>query len=137
MKRFTAIGLIAILTATLVACSDSRDPTQDSAAATEPTPVATVGLSPTAATEAVVIEVSQFKYSPVMLEIATGTTVTWTNTDQILHTVTTGTPDAPDGQLDGHMPAAGTSFSFTFTEPGAYDYFCSRHTFMTGTVVVR
>lgn len=72
-----------------------------------------------------------------MLEVAVGTTVTWTNTDQILHTVTTGTPDAPDGRIDGQMPEAGSTFSFTFTEPGTYAYFCSRHTFMTGTIVVR
>ena len=129
--------MIAILTATLVACGNSSDSTQGAATATEPEPVATVALSPVAATETVAVEVSQFKYSPAMLEITTGTTVTWTNTDQILHTVTTGTPDTPDGRLDGQMPEAGTSFSFTFTEPGTYDYFCSRHTFMTGTVVVR
>ena len=137
IQRFTAIGLISILTVTLAACGNSSDSTQDAATATGPASVATVALSPTASTEAVVVDVSQFKYSPAMLEITTGTTVTWTNTDQILHTVTTGTPDAPDGYIDGQMPASGTSFSFTFTEPGTYDYFCARHAFMTGTVVVR
>jgi plastocyanin len=75
---------------------------------------------------------------PKDLMIKVGTKVTWTNQDQILHTATSGaTPGTPDGKFDGPMDGVGQSFSFTFSEPGTYPYFCSRHTSMTGTVVVQ
>jgi len=70
------------------------------------------------------------------LQVAAGTTVTWTNHDAIIHSVTSGSPDAPDGAFDsGFFDQAGT-FSFTFTDSGDYTYFCMRHNFMRGTVSV-
>ncbi len=67
-----------------------------------------------------------------------GTTVTWTNQDQILHTATSGaTPGTADGKFDGPMDGVGKSFTFTFDQSGTYAYFCNRHNSMTGTVVVQ
>lgn len=105
--------------------------------------------APTSATpaNATKVEIRNFQFSPVLLEVARGTTVTWTNQDDILHTATAGTAikkddlgtyeRKPTGAFDGRMASPGTSFSFTFAEPGEYAYFCDRHAHMTGKVVVR
>lgn len=72
-------------------------------------------------------------YSPDVLNVTTGTTVVWTNDDSVHHTVTSvtgnGTINSPD------MPP-GATFSFTFNTPGTYDYICTYHSWMKGTVVV-
>ena len=77
-----------------------------------------------------------FKFDPTPLKIAAGTKVTWMNSDDILHTVTSGAPGSEDGKFNGEMSAQGTSFSFSFTTPGTYSYFCSRHNGMRGEVQV-
>jgi plastocyanin len=75
---------------------------------------------------------------PPELVVKAGTTVTWTNQDQILHTVTAGaTPGTADGKFDGPMDGVGRGFAFTFDQAGTYPYFCSRHNSMTGTIVVQ
>jgi plastocyanin len=60
-----------------------------------------------------------------------GTTVTWDNADDIPHTVVSSAKLFRSKVLD-----TGGTFSFTFTTPGAYEYFCSLHPHMTGTIVV-
>jgi amicyanin len=77
------------------------------------------------------VSISDFKFNPATLTIPAGTTVTWTNQDEEPHTIA-----AKDGSF--HSPGLDThgSYSFTFTTPGSYDYICSIHPFMTGTVVV-
>jgi len=77
------------------------------------------------------VNISDFKFDPATLTVAVGTTVTWTNKDEEPHTVA-----AKDGSF--HSPGMDThaTYSFTFTTPGSYDYICSIHPFMTGTVVV-
>lgn len=75
-------------------------------------------------------------YNPPQITVAPGTTVVWTNLDEVVHTVTSGTRENPDGIFDsGDIPAGGT-FSYTFEEPGTYDYFCIPHPGMDGTVIV-
>ena len=77
------------------------------------------------------VAITDFKFSPATLTVPVGTTVTWTNQDEEPHTIA-----AKDGSF--HSPGIDThgSYSFTFTSPGSYDYICSIHPFMTGTVVV-
>jgi plastocyanin len=99
-----------------------------------PAPASTADAS-TGGGAAVAIRVFQFQPSP--LEIAAGTAVTWTNRDDILHTVTSGAPGAKDGRFDGTLSGAGTSYTITFSEPGTYAYFCSRHESMRGEVRVQ
>ena len=60
-----------------------------------------------------------------------GTTVTWINADDAPHTVVSSTKLFKSSALDTE-----DKFSFTFTTPGTYEYFCSLHPHMTGTVVV-
>lgn len=83
------------------------------------------------------VTVKQFQFMPAELTVQAGTNVTWTNEDDILHTATSGaTPGTADGQFDGQMDGPGKSFSHVFDTPGRYPYFCSRHTSMTGSVIV-
>jgi plastocyanin len=77
-----------------------------------------------------------FQFQPKAIEIRAGTTVTWTNDDNIDHTVTSGTPDAPLGNFDSGGFGKGQSFSAGFQTPGEYAYFCARHKSMRGMVMV-
>jgi len=78
--------------------------------------------------------IDNFTFSPVTITVAPGTTVTWTNRDDIPHTVTSA--DTP--RAFGSQPLdTGDRFSFVFAAPGSYRYFCSLHPNMQGTVVVR
>lgn len=93
------------------------------------------------------VEIRTFQFTPAVLEVARGTTVTWTNRDDILHTATAGTATKkddfgaydrkPSGAFDGRMEAPGASYSFTFAEAGEFAYFCDRHAHMTGKIVVK
>ncbi|MHB1346830.1 MAG: cupredoxin domain-containing protein [Candidatus Humimicrobiaceae bacterium] len=68
------------------------------------------------------------RFSPASLTIKVGTTVTWTNEDGFIHTVTSGTsPSDPSGLFDSGNLNGGDTFSFTFDEAGTYDYFCIPH----------
>ncbi|MGI8643909.1 MAG: cupredoxin domain-containing protein [Thermomicrobiales bacterium] len=80
----------------------------------------------------VAVEIVDFTF-PETLEIAVGTTVTWTNQDSARHTVTSD----PNGDAfqSGTMNE-GDTFSFTFEEAGTFEYFCEFHANMQGTVIV-
>jgi plastocyanin len=103
-------------------------------AATTSAPAATTS-APAATAAQVNIDVQGFKFPPNM-DVAKGTKVTWTNKDTTKHTVTSGTRPTRDGKFDGQIDAAGT-FSFTFTDTGTYQYFCSIHSSMNGTITVK
>jgi hypothetical protein len=73
--------------------------------------------------------------------VGTGTQVTWTNKDQILHIVTAGTTSGGDdasksGLFDTPLDGAGKTFTYTFDKSGTYTYFCDRHHSMMAKVVV-
>jgi plastocyanin len=78
------------------------------------------------------VKIDNFTFEPQVLTVKAGTTVTWKNVDDIPHTVASKTPKLFKSKaLD-----TDDSFSFTFTEAGTFDYFCSLHPHMTGTVKV-
>lgn len=79
------------------------------------------------------IAIDNFKFNPLSLEIPAGTMVTWTNRDDVPHIVVSVTKKLFSS------PALDTNdaFSYTFKEPGTYEYYCSMHPRMTGKVVVR
>jgi len=66
--------------------------------------------------------------------------VTWYNTDNSAHTVTSGTPDdGPDGLFDSSVIMAGGQYTKSFERgfsDGAYDYYCVVHPWMTGTIII-
>ena len=78
-------------------------------------------------------------FSPNVLNVKAGTTITFVNTDAASHTVTSvkpGTTD-PDGVFDsGLLSPKKNTFSFKFDKPGTYEYICSIHTHMHGTIIV-
>jgi len=76
------------------------------------------------------IKIGNFTFGPQELKIKAGTTVTWTNEDDIPHTVVS-LNNFRSKALDSE-----DKYSFTFTTPGTYKYFCSLHPHMTGTIVV-
>ncbi|NOJ43484.1 cupredoxin domain-containing protein [Bradyrhizobium australiense] len=76
------------------------------------------------------IHIDNFVFAPAQLTVKVGQTVTWTNRDDIPHTVVcVGKFRSKTMDTDG-------TFSFTFTVPGDYRYFCSLHPHMTGMVKV-
>jgi plastocyanin len=75
-------------------------------------------------------------YTPDSIEIIAGDTVSWSNDDTAAHTVTSGTPEGPDGIFDSSLFMAGSTFEFTFDDVGTYPYFCMVHPWMTGEVIV-
>jgi plastocyanin len=77
------------------------------------------------------VSIQDFAFSPAIVTIKAGTTVTWTNRDQDPHTVT-----AMSGPFHSSTLDTGQSFQHTFTTPGHFDYLCTIHPFMTATVVV-
>ncbi|MGH2446679.1 MAG: cupredoxin domain-containing protein [Candidatus Limnocylindria bacterium] len=77
------------------------------------------------------VEIADFAFTPATLTIMVGDTVTWTNSDPMVHTATSTT-----GAFDSGDLAQGDAYSFTFTEAGTYDYLCTPHPTMTGTIVV-
>ncbi len=85
--------------------------------------------APTSGSASVVIQ--NYQYTPQVLNVTVGTTVTWTNRDPVPHTVT-----ADNGAFSSGNLSQGATFSFTFTKPGTYEYYCEIHTFMHGTIVV-
>jgi plastocyanin len=89
------------------------------------------GFSGAARAEDATVKIDNFTFAPARLTVTAGTTVTWRNQDDIPHTVTSASRLFKSNALD-----TDESFSFTFAEPGTYDYFCSLHPRMTGMIVV-
>ncbi|KWV57902.1 amicyanin [Bradyrhizobium macuxiense] len=93
--------------------------------------VATMLLPVTAArAEDIAIHIDNFVFQPAQLDVKIGTTVTWTNRDDIPHTVVCA------GKFRSKPMDTDGTFSFTFTEAGEYKYFCSLHPHMTGSIKV-
>jgi plastocyanin len=78
------------------------------------------------------VTIDNFTFSPATLTVPSGTTVTWTNQDDMVHTVTEATRLFSSQGLE-----TGDTYSHTFTIPGTYTYFCALHPRMTATVIVK
>jgi len=79
------------------------------------------------------VKIDNFAFSPNELKVPAGTTVEWVNRDDIPHTVVS------DDKSTFKSKALDTDdkFSYTFTKPGTYSYFCSVHPKMTGKIIVQ
>ena len=93
-----------------------------------PTPAGTAPAADPAATD---IGIVDFKFTPAALTVKVGTTVVWTNKDAIGHSVNFTTSG-----IDSKVLNHDDQFTHTFTTPGTYDYICSIHPFMHGSVTV-
>lgn len=77
-------------------------------------------------------------FNPASKTVAAGTAITWTNKDQTLHTVTSGTPGAANGLFNSGNMSGGATFTYTFDTTGTFRYFCIIHgSMMTGTIIVQ
>jgi plastocyanin len=83
------------------------------------------------------VSVQLFQFKPGQLEVRTGTRLAFTNQDDIGHTVTSGTPEQPDGRFDVRLDGKGAVAIVELGEPGVYAYFCRRHQSMRGEIRVK
>ena len=78
------------------------------------------------------LSIHNFTFTPQTLTVKAGTTVTWINKDDIPHGIaSSNNAFKKSGALD-----TDDSYSFTFTTPGTYKYFCYLHPHMVGSIVV-
>jgi plastocyanin len=124
-----------------VACASSGDSTTTSGATettAAPAPETTAGPSTTGAVSEggdVSVSANDFSFSPATVTVSVGDSVTWTLAGGA-HTTSSGSAPDLDGLWDQAL-TADEPFTFTFEEPGTYEYFCRFHAdFMTGTVIV-
>jgi plastocyanin len=115
-----------------------------SAHAETPTAVPTATSAPTGP----VIDLSSLMFHPTTITVKVGDTITWRNDEAITHTVTSGrfvgvdkttglrSSQEPDGTFNAKLAGKGRTFSFTFTRPGTYTYYCDIHQGMNATVKV-
>ena len=82
--------------------------------------------------------IQNISFSPKSITVSPGTTIKWTNKDNVSHTVTSGTPNSPNGTFDSGNLGNGATFSYMFNTKGTFPYYCRVHQdTMTGTVVVQ
>lgn len=83
------------------------------------------------------VAIQTFQFQPERLEVVAGSTVRWTNNDDIEHIVTSGTPENRTGMFRASLNGKGKSTSVTFGKAGTYVYFCDRHQSMRGEILVK
>jgi len=100
------------------------------------------------ASNAPTVDIDTFMFRPKVLHVHVGDTVTWTNHDDILHTVTSGRRDYgpgnggevtethKDGVFDMQLDGKDAKARYTFTKTGRFHYFCDRHPGMEADVDV-
>jgi len=127
MNQFKRIVIaVGVLMLVVAACGDDDATTTSTTAGT--TTVTTGTTQPAGDAGAVLI--AGFAFSPQSLTVAVGTTVTWTNQDNVAHT-----SSSDDDVWDGPVAAGGT-FDLTFDTAGVFAYHCNIHPSMTATVTV-
>ena len=78
------------------------------------------------------VQIANFTFKSPVVTVKPGATVTWTNGEDIPHTVV-----SRDGLFRSKVLDTGDRFSFTFVKPGQFGYFCSLHPHMTGMIIVK
>lgn len=90
--------------------------------------------APAAPPATATVNIDNFSFGPEQITVPRGTTVTWTNRDDIPHTVTASEVPRP---FKSEPLDTGEAFSFRFDKAGRFAYFCSLHAHMQGVVVVQ
>jgi plastocyanin len=109
---------------------------------------ATAPIAATSAPSGPVINLSSLTFDPASTTVQVGTTVTWRNDEPITHSISSGrfngvdkttglrSSEDPDGTFEAMLPGKGKTFSFAFTKPGTYPYYCDIHQGMNATITV-
>ena len=135
MKRFgTSLGILiaVVLASTPVLAHEDCDDVDQAKTAMAERGDGLGAQSPGAAN----VTIKLFQYQPGRIQVKAGTTVTWLNEDEIFHTVTAVAAEGKGGGFDASLDGKGKSFSFTFSQPGIYTYYCDRHEHMRGEIEV-
>jgi plastocyanin len=137
MKKLLVL-LIACLALTLAACGDDDDDDGGGdAAGTTTTEQTDTGAAPPEAGggETVTVDIPSISFEPADVTVKAGTTVKWTNTDDLPHTVTK--EGGPGGDFDsGDLEPGSGEFELVFDVKGTVDYVCTIHPGQAGTVTV-
>jgi amicyanin len=118
-RTLNPLGSAIILFVLCMAVIAGTEGSMRLAAAAEPNPAPTE------------IKIDNFSFTPPTLTVQAGTKVIWTNRDDIPHNIVSSEQKFKSKPLD-----TDDSYSFTFDEPGTYQYFCGLHPKMVGKVVV-
>jgi amicyanin len=121
-----------IMTGVVMVRDESGQVPARNAATPQASPAATPQGTPGSAVAEKNVSIANMAFDPASLEVPVGTTVTWTNTESIPHTVTSS-----DGALSSDTLQMNDTFRHTFDTPGSFDYFCAIHPNMRARVVVR
>lgn len=109
--------MIAML---LLFAASSKVSANDRSSNDQPSPASTV------------VKIDNFSFGPQTLTVPVGSTVIWTNRDDIPHTAV-----STEGAFKSKVMDTDEKFSYTFAKPGTYPYYCSIHPKMTGTIIVQ
>lgn len=123
---------IVILGAGVLAASLRNSSHQNSSASSNANMTTSAADSTEHATATNAVSMQNMAFSPTKITVKKGTTVTWTNNDNVEHTVTVDGGTGPKSDLFGN----GQTYSYTFDIVGTFPYHCQVHTNMRGTVVV-
>lgn len=123
-RRTPLVVAALVAVSTLAACGGSS-----STYGGTPPPPACTATSATATSNVAMVGMA---FSPACIKVAAGTTVTFTNSDTVTHTVTADDASYLSGNL-----APGATFQHAYATAGTYPYHCSIHAGMTGTVIVQ
>ena len=147
-RNMSPIAMIGLLSLFLTSCAESsgteygQGSNSESQPSAPPTagpnadmgmakpPIATKNMEAGVVANQVVIE--NFSFAPATLTVKTGTKVTWINRDDVPHTVNENDKLFKSGAMD-----TDDQFSYTFSAPGTFSYFCALHPKMTGQIIVK
>ncbi len=132
MRKEFIILIVLFSVFLAIGCTGTNNQKPATPTATPAETPATPATTPAVPTSSKIVEVTiqNFAFNPESVTISSGDTVKWTNMDSTTHTIT-GT-DFSSGNLN-----KGDSYENTFTKAGSYDYHCSIHPSMKGTVIVK
>ena len=119
-------AVVAAMLGALAAPAWAADASRDGALDTK------IQIAAAATGRPVTVEISKHKFSMTTVTVPVGGTVTWLNHDEDVHTIVSTTQVFRSPGLD-----TDESYSYKFTKPGVYQYFCTLHPLMTGTVIVK
>ena len=94
------------------------------------------GTEPAAGAGSGAVAIKSFAYSPSPAKVKVGTAVTWTNGEDIRHTVTSGKRNSTDGKFDLTLDAKDATATVTLDAPGTFPYHCAIHPGMDGVIEV-
>jgi plastocyanin len=137
MKKLLVLLIACVaLTLTFAACGDDDDDDGGGgSAATTTTEQTDTGGGGGGGAEAASVDIPEIAFEPADITVKAGTTVTWTNSDDIPHTVTK--EGGPGAEFDSGDLDPGSTFEQTFDAPGKVDYVCTIHPGQAGTVTVK